>query len=485
MNRLRVDAWTAAAMLAMAASLAPCARADQPASLPPAAATQPENASLELPRCREDWGQVVGCVSGQRRGGVVSGWLKNGVRWHHMAMDAAPGSVIVTVSFVGGELLESAENRGITLGACSAWDALSIAGAPPGAVAEALGDRDVHIEALAGPDFMQLRIWGADEDIEHGMKVAMLLLTRPRVTPETLSETIRQGKEQMAARRAGSGMVAEALAEVIYPPAEVRTRFPSETQLDGITAEQAQAWLDKHIAAAPVEVSIVGDITLEEATRLVGGYLGDLPDRARTGPRVYAEQRRLPAPQFPIRREVTSAAVNPGHAVIVCGFPGADAANPVDLRTLRVAARILDARATAALAEAGIAEAEVSAGAIPAIVYPGFGLIVARVEVEEGRADEAAALLEAQITRMAAAGVASEEVQTAREDLARIVEQAERDPKYWAGILARADSAGVELDQVVDGPGVYRSLNAETVSAAVARNVGDGRIIRLVIRRQP
>ena len=46
--------------------------------------------------------------------GVWSGWLSNNVRLHYRFMDTRKNEVTVRISLIGGELHETAENRGVT-----------------------------------------------------------------------------------------------------------------------------------------------------------------------------------------------------------------------------------------------------------------------------------------------------------------------------------------------------------------------------------
>ncbi|NUQ50685.1 MAG: insulinase family protein, partial [Phycisphaerae bacterium] len=53
--------------------------------------------------------------------GVWSGWLSNNVRVHHRFMDERKNDVSISISLIGGELHETAGNRGITQAAQLAW----------------------------------------------------------------------------------------------------------------------------------------------------------------------------------------------------------------------------------------------------------------------------------------------------------------------------------------------------------------------------
>jgi zinc protease len=293
---------------------------------------------------------------------------------------------------------------------------------------------------------------------------------------------MKQGCEQVEARsRVLAPMVADAIGEAIFPAGECRARPMRSEQGARITVDAAQQWLERHITSSPVEVSIVGDLTLEEAMRLGAGYLGRLPPRDRPGPEHFADARRIPRPAYPIRAEVVRD-IDPGAAIVVAGFPGADAPDTRALRTLRVAARVLDQRATDALQDAGFEEVEVGCAAMAGTIYPGFGVVVANVKVDAARAEQAADVIEGVIHHMAADGVSAPEVAQAAQELTRVVERYEKEPQYWASILARAESTGLDPDLVAEGANFYRGITAEAVSDTVRRSVGQGRTLRLIIR---
>ena len=67
---------------------------------------------------------TAGAVTEQdehKASGVWSAWLSNGVRVHHKFSDYRKNDVSVSISLIGGELLETPENRGITAAATQAW----------------------------------------------------------------------------------------------------------------------------------------------------------------------------------------------------------------------------------------------------------------------------------------------------------------------------------------------------------------------------
>jgi len=450
-----------------------------------ARATPPEPQTLDvpdLPPCSTEWASQIASMSGHRRSEVTSAWLTNGVRVHHLQLETSPGVVWVTVGFAGGELKETERDRGISLGACAAWDQLSVSGYPPAAIPSVLTDRDVKIDAVSGADAIQLRLVCARSDLEAGMSVVAALLRHPRVTETGLAATMSDGARQLRRRRMREDLiVADAIAVSLFPSGDARLLPPTQTKLDAVTADAAQRWLDQQIATAPVEASIVGDVSLDDAMRLAAGFLGRLAPRERISAAHLAPHRKLAQPAYPVRLELTRP-IGAGEAIAVVGFPGADATRPSELRTMRVAARILDHRMTAALVSAGFANAEVSGVAIPSTVYPGFGVVIGNFTCEPERADQAADTMMKALATLAAGGARKNEVDSAAAELAQAVEQLEHSRDTWSGnILSRCDTAGVDLDEAAGGAEFYRSLTAEKVSAAIKGAYGDGRTLHLII----
>lgn len=495
------------------------------------AQSTPAGETGDLPGCKSEWAGQVVSMSGHRRAPVVSFWLRNGVRVHHLKMigptvrgepmalstqggvqatqqsdaiggdagnaergtgesaaaepEPAPsgGMVTVTINLVGGELRETAANRGVSIGACAPWDDLSVRGVLPARAQVALEGRTVRMESVSGQDTLQLRLSARRADLEEAMRVATALLLRPQVTPDGLRDVmltaVRQREQRMGQER---DIVAGAIAEAMFPADDPRLRLPTDDELSRVTVEQAQAWLDEHVRGngAPVEVSIVGDVTLEDAMRLAAGYLGQLPVRERVGPEATRALRTLPAPAYPVSR-IIKRPIEPDQAIVVVGFPGANAVDTRELRTTRVASRLFDERATQALKDAGFDSPEVTAAALPASVYPGYGVVVANMRCERSRAEEAADVMLAALAKLADAGALAEELPPIADELSRAVEQFERVPWYWSGILARADTIGVSIDEIAEGVAFYRGLNIETVNAALKRSCGDGRTIRVII----
>lgn len=86
------------------------------------------------------------------------------------------------------------------------------------------------------------------------------------------------------------------MQDTMYPEDLPQARSLTVEQLERLTMRSAQAWLDRIVATAPIEVSIVGDIQLDDAMELARNYLASLPRRAPMSPERAASFRAVPPP---------------------------------------------------------------------------------------------------------------------------------------------------------------------------------------------
>ena len=184
--------------------------------------------------------------------GVWSGWLSNNVRVHHKFMDQRKNDVSIQISLIGGELLETGDNRGITSAAQLAWarpatkhlssteirnlmtgKKVSVGGGGGFGGGGRGGGRRGGGGGGGGGDAINLSISGSPADLETGFQLAYLLLTEPKIEEPafaTFKSTIRQALDEtlknpqrMGGRLAGAAP---------YPDDEPRTKPLTPEQIE-------------------------------------------------------------------------------------------------------------------------------------------------------------------------------------------------------------------------------------------------------------
>jgi zinc protease len=415
------------------------------------------------------------------RSGVRSAWLDNGVRVHHRFVGQRRHEVRVQITLAGGEIEETAANRGVTRAAALAWQRPATSTLTSLQVRELMTGRRVRVDGGVEADALMLAVSGDPGELEHGLQLAYRLLTDPVVEPPTLARWQAAEAQAISARRAQpAGFLGEVLADAIYPAAELRTRPLTVEQVRAVTAPAAQAWLARLLATAPIEVAVVGDLEYEPAMALLTRYLGALPARPRIGERTLGGLRAIARPPGPIvsERSVTTAT---SQAIVLDGFFGADVTNVRDTRRLALAARVLSTRMTRIVREERQLVYSIQAVSRPAAEYPGYGLFVAQAPTDPDKAPALAATLEEMFTDFARQGPSAEEMRVARGQIDNALSEALAGPDFWTMRLASLDYRGLRLDDVMEARERYAAMTAAEVQEAFARYYAPAGRVRVIV----
>ncbi len=307
----------------------------------------------------------------------------------------------------------------------------------------------------------------------------------PRIEPAAFTQFQSSTRESIAESLRNPMMLGMRTASAApYPDDELRTKPLTIEQLDRLTLEGAQVWLDKLIAHSPIEVTIVGDLPRERAEELAARYLGSLPTRDRVSSETYASLRRLQRPNGP--RVIETVLETPTEqAFVLNGFYGSDETNVADSCALTMAARILSTRMIKEVREDAQLVYSIGAGSRAASTYPGFGVFSASAPTEPAKVDELVKKLTSMYETFAASGPTAEELDVARKQMANTLEESSREPGYWSGKLGRMTFRGANLDDVVAEPGAYQALTADQIRATFAKYFGPKNQIIVVVKPRP
>lgn len=428
---------------------------------------------------------------------VHSAWLGNNARVHYRFMDYRKNEVSVTITLVGGDLLETADNRGVTQAAQLAWSRPATKRLTSTDINELMTGRKVSVGGGGGgggrgrgrrgggggtPGTISLTISGSPEDLEVGFQLAYLLLTEPRIEEASFSQfqtTTKQFiQESMKTASGFGGRVASSLP---FPDDDPRMKPVTVEQIDRLTLAASQAWLEKLIRESPIEVAIVGDLPKDRALDLAARYLGALPARARVGTDTHLALRTLKRPAGP--RVFEQAIETPTkQAFVLSGFYGADQSSLADARALSMASRVLSTRMTAEVREKAQLVYSIGAGSRAATTFPGFGLFVASAPTEPSKTQALVEKLASMYAEFAKNGPTEEEMDIARKQMANTFDEQMKEPGYWSGRLDLLTFQGTNLDDVVGEPAAFQALSAKQVKEAFAKYYDPKNAIVVVVK---
>lgn len=428
---------------------------------------------------------------------VVSGWLGNNAAFHYRFMDQNKNQASIHISLIGGELLETADNRGITSAAQLAWSRAATKHLSSTDIRELMTGKKVNVRgggfggggrggrgggAGGGGDSISLTISGSPEELETGFQLAYLLLTEPKIEEASFKQfqtTMREMLGEM--NRNAQGVGQRAVAGVLYPDSEVRTRPPTPEQIDRLTLAAAQTWLEKLVKESPIEITIVGDLPQERAMELTTKYLGSLAAREKVTPKAFAELRKIARPKGPrtVEKEVETSTPN---AFVYSGFYGVDEGDRDSVRALGMASRVLSTRMVKEVREEGQLVYSIGASSRAATTYPGFGVFSASAPTDPAKVSALVEKLTSMYEAFAKGGPTEDEMVVAKKQMANTLEEEMRTPAYWAGRLDKMTFRGGSLDDIMNTPAAYQAITAKQVQDTFARLYSKENAILVVVK---
>lgn len=412
---------------------------------------------------------------------VWSAWLDNGVRVHVREMDYRKDTATITITLAGGKILENAATKGVTDVAALALGRPATRSLTSTNIRDLMTGKKANVGGYAGSDTLQLTVSGNPADFEPALQLAHLLLTEPVIEQAALDQW-RDGQKQAIEQRktVPQGRLQELLPETISPEGEVRMLPLTIADVERVTLEEAQNWLDFTVQHAPIEVSVVGDIDREVAMNLVATYLGSLPPRDRISDSTLDEHRTVNRPtgpleaseQMPTQTEV---------AIAIAGSFGPDGDNIRDVRLVNLATQILSTRMVKRIREEQQLVYSIRAISQPSTAYPGMGMIFAAGPCKPGNEAKLAGEIQNMFAEFAKEGPSNEEVEVARGQIFNTLDEQLKEPGYWTGVLSDITYRGVSLDEVASVEQDYAQFTAEEVQSAFARYFAPGNTISVTV----
>ena len=428
---------------------------------------------------------------------VWSAWLSNNARLHYRFMDYRKNEATVTITLIGGDLLESADNRGITAAAQLAWSRQATKSLSSTDIRELMTGKKVDVSGGGmgggrggrgrrggggGAGTIALTISGSPEEFETGFQLAYLLLTQPRMEEAAFTQwqTTIKGLIQES-MNSPSGLGARIASSLLFPDDEPRTRPATGEQIDKLTLSASQAWLEKLIKESPIEIAIVGDIAKDRALELAAHYLGALPSRPRVGPDTYRALRTLKRPAGPRLFEQTLETPTK-QAYVMSGFYGADQSSRDDARGLTMAARILSTRMTTEVREKAQLVYSIGASSRTAATFPGFGIFSASAPTEPSKTQALVEKLASMYAEFAKNGPSEDEMDIAKKQMANTFDESVKDHGYWSGRIDLMTYQSTNLDDVVNEPAAFQALTAKLVKETFAKYYDPKNAIVVVVK---
>lgn len=241
------------------------------------------------------------------------------------------------------------------------------------------------------------------------------------------------------------------------------TRFgpPLAPELGQRTIAELANWLDPQLKHGAVELSLVGDISWEDASAALAATVGALPTRrpradTRTAAKAVKFAKPVAAP------ELYGIDAKLGRAAIACYWPVPDLKDAPEERRCRVLAQVLADRLRVRLREELGTAYSPSAGFVDNDGFSAVNYFVLYAEVEPARTQQALTIIQRETASLAAQGPTADEFIRAHQPYLHQMSDDRRTNAYWGGtVLADAQLHPHRLSSARD-----RSPDVAAITAA-------------------
>jgi zinc protease len=278
-------------------------------------------------------------------------------------------------------------------------------------------------------------------DLDTQLQVLAAYLTKPGWRPELF----RQGLTSMAdglvkLDTSAMSMFGSQWTGLLHS-GDARWMYPSLDQVKAAKIEDVKALIEPFIANGPLEVTIVGDLEVEDAVKSVAATFGALPKRGAT-PAFAPEGLQVKFPAPTAEPVVLRHKGRADQGVSAIAWPTTDVYSDSESATRRLLTNIIRSRLFDQLRVADGATYSPQTSAHASLTFPGYGYIAAFAEIPPDKSKLFFDAVEKVTADLAANGPTADEFDRARKPEVDALEKAIETNGYWAGYLA-----GVQADE--------------------------------------
>jgi zinc protease len=388
--------------------------------------------------------------------------------------------ILIGVSLAGGEIAMPKDRQVLNVGAfigggLQAMPFIDIRRTLPGKIYGVSFDVEDDAFTLSGAT--------RPADLDTQMQVLAAFLTSPGWRPETFQQGLSSLADGLAKLDINPMSLFGARLSGYLHSGDIRWETPSLDDVAKARFEDVRAIVEPVLMASPIEVTIVGDVTIEQATRSVAATLGALPPRQ---PSPFAAPRagdiRFPAPTpSPIELSHRGRA-DQGAAAIVWQTTDVFADDESAARRLLV--NIMQLRLVEELRVRAGATYSPSTTAHASLTFPGYGYIGAYAEIPPDKAHLFYETVAAVTADLREKGPTADEFERARKPELDSLERAFETNAFWRGFLAGAQTDERRLELIRQARPRLERVTTADVQRVAQKYLTDAKAWKLVVKPQ-
>lgn len=343
--------------------------------------------------------------------------------------------------------------------------------------------------------YMANRLWGASlsvaddafvlngqsraADLASELQVLAAYVTDPAWRPQAFDQirtAYAAGLEESAA--SPSGVLGRAFPGLVHA-GDDRWRTPTQQEVSSATLDQTKAIVQDAFASGPIDVTIVGDVTVEDAVRTVAATFGALPARPAPAPKTDGDEKFPdPAADPVVLRD--RGADNQAIALIAWPTQGFMADMKLQ-RTLRVLSEIFSQRLLDELRTREGITYTPGASTIASTNSSRYGYLYALAQLPPDKIENFYAAADQVAADLRDKPVGDDELNRARGPRIEDIQRQQQTNEYWIALLAGSQVDPRLLDVIRTTIPDLQSVTVSDIQKAARAWLQDGHAWRVIV----
>ncbi len=318
-------------------------------------------------------------------------------------------------------------------------------------------------------------------DLPLQMQVLAAYLTDPGLRPAPFQLLKSAYEQQLIQARATPGGAFAVQGGAILSSGDARDALPSPEVVAGWTNEDLKAEITRGLSSGPINVTMVGDVTVDDAIASVASTFGALPARApRAQPVPGADQKRFPAPTSePIELTHTGPAEQ---ALAMVAWPTTDTiGDRTEARQISLLSQVLRLRVLEEIREKQALAYSPGVSAQSSDVFPDYGLMLVQGETARASIPAFYAAVEAIAASLRNAPPEEDELNRARLPTIERLRLSQATNEYWLAQLTDVAERPSEVQQITSHIAVLEAVTPADIQRLAQKYLADDKAVRVQV----
>ncbi len=405
--------------------------------------------------------------------------FENGVRLNVKPTDFEDNVIRVRVEFGAGDLTpQPTAAAGSMLGA--SFGGGGLAAHDRDSLQRLLAGRSVGYGVGVGDDTFFFSNATTPTDFELQMQVLAAFMTEPGWRDEGLNQFRAIAEEVRRGQNAQAVQVAQNRVSRMLRNGDPRWGFPTAEEVNAFTMDHARTMLELALQSAPIEITLVGDVTVEAAIEVVGSTFGALPARDETWPS-YEDNADISFPEPAADPVIVRYNGEPDSAMANTYFPVGDAMDDTRRAQLGLLRGVYSLKATDRFREEEGATYSAIVSNQASQVFDDYGFLWVGLDVDRSDVPAMYDITNEIAAAMAAGEITEDELQRARQPILERLEEGLESNGYWLAALSSSQTEPDDLEALRTVRDRYEAVTVEDLTALAAEVLNPAEAYRVTI----